>query len=87
MEVKHLNLYLQGLTCRWVSLLCVTCLSFFLPESGFGQTIIRGSAPAYAGSTISIRDYNNYITYTTKVLTSSQVGKDGTFELKARKGL
>jgi len=82
MEVKHLNLYLQGSTCRWVSLLCVACLSFFLPESGSGQTVIRGSAPAYAGSTISIRGYHNYITYTTKVLASSPIGKDGTFELK-----
>jgi thiol-disulfide isomerase/thioredoxin len=53
-----------------------------LPESGFGQTIIRGTAPAYAGSTISIRDYHNYITYATKQLTSSRIGRDGAFELR-----
>ena len=75
-------MYLQGSTCHWVSFLCVACLFSFLPESGFGQTIIRGSAPAYAGSAISIKDYHNYITYTTKVLASSQIGKDGTFEIK-----
>ena len=81
MEVKHLNLYLQGSTFHWASLLCIFIFSFFLSGSGYCQTIIRGSAPQYIGASISVLTYNNFITYSTRELTSTIIKEDGTFEL------
>ncbi|MBL4754148.1 MAG: TlpA family protein disulfide reductase [Flavobacteriales bacterium] len=82
MEVKHPNSYQQGLTYRWIKGLSLFCFCLSLTVTGLSQTVIRGSAPAYVGSTISIRAYDNYITFTTSELATSPIDNDGSFELK-----
>jgi len=82
MEVKRRNLYQLGSICRWINLLAASSFCLVLSTSGFTQTVIRGTAEQFKGSTIAVHSYQNYVTNDIQEIATTNVEQDGTFEFR-----